>query len=265
MMKKIIAFNWKMNPQSLGEAKKLFNSYLLLYSSSKKEIIVCPPFIYLYELKDLKTKNLKLGSQDVFWENSGAFTGEISPKMLKNLGAEYVIIGHSERRQNLNETDEMINKKILAALKTGLKIILCVGENLKTRKQGKKAVENFIKSQLQKDLKNLPLNSLLSKTTSRKGLSYILNSRLIIAYEPIWAIGTGNSDSPKDAIEIIKLIKKTLNSIFYILNPRVLYGGSVDSKNIKNFLQCMQCNEIDGFLIGSASLQPKEIKNIIKL
>ncbi|MBI5306694.1 triose-phosphate isomerase [Candidatus Wolfebacteria bacterium] len=255
-MKKIFAFNWKMNPQSLSQARILADlTRNYANKNNNAEIIICPPFAYLNELKNLKTKkfkNLKIGAQDVFWENSGHYTGEISPKMLKNLGVEYVIIGHSERRQHLNETDEMINKKVLAALKAGLKVILCVGEPLAIRKKGKKIVENFIGNQLKKDLKNLPLNS----------KSYILNSRFIIAYEPIWAIGTGDSDSPKDAVEIIKLIKKALNSKFYILNPRVLYGGSVDDKNIKNFLQY---DKIDGFLIGGASLKIKEIKNIIKI
>lgn len=248
-MKKIIAFNWKMNPQSFSEAKKIFNAYS---TSLNANIIICPPFVYLSELKNLKTeklKNLKLGAQDVFWENSGAYTGEISPKMLKNLGAEYVIIGHSERRQILGEADEMINKKVLAALEIGLKVILCVGEPLAIRKKGKKAVENFIKSQLQKDLKNVARFK-------------IQDSRLVIAYEPIWAINTDHSDTPEDACEIINFIKKTLNAKPYTLNSQILYGGSVDSQNIKNFLQY---KEIDGFLIGHASLNPKEIKNIINI
>lgn len=245
-MKKIIAFNWKMNPQSLNEAKKLFAAMQI--NTDKKQInadiIICPPFIYLNELKNLKTGNKKLGAQNVFLENGGHYTGEISPKMLKNLGVEYVIIGHSERRQILNETDEMINKKVLATLKAGLKIILCVGESLKILKKGKKAVENFIKSQLQKDLKGI------------KGLI----ENLTIAYEPVWAIGTGNYCQPKDAIEMIKFIKQTLMASGYTLNPKILYGGSIDGKNIKNFLQY---NEIDGFLVGGASLKNKEVKKII--
>src|SRR3989344_9543828 len=163
-MKKIIAFNWKMEPQSLNEAKKLFNVYLSLLKPKtenlKPDIIICPPFIYFESFLKLlkpKTENLnpKLGSQNIFWENNGHYTGEISPKMLKNLGVEYIIIGHSERRKFLGETDEMINKKVLAALKAGLKIILCVGENLSVRRRGKKAIENFIKNQFQKDLNGL--------------------------------------------------------------------------------------------------------------
>ncbi len=240
-----------MEPQSLKEAISFFERTQTCADLMRgnAEIIICPPFVYLNEFKNLKIKNLKLGAQNVFWENSGHYTGEISPEMLKNLGIEYVIIGHSERRQHLNETDEMINKKVLAALKTGLKVILCVGENLTIRKKGKKAIENFIKSQLQKDLKNI---------TTDYGLR---TTNLIIAYEPIWAIGGNHSDTPQDALEIIKFIKQALNFQSLILNPRVLYGGSIDGKNIKNFLQY---DEIDGFLIGHASLKPKEIKNIIK-
>ncbi|MEK7634417.1 MAG: triose-phosphate isomerase family protein, partial [Patescibacteria group bacterium] len=178
----------------------------------------------------------------------GHYTGEISPKMLKNLGVEYVIIGHSERRRHLNETDEMINKKVLATLKTELKVILCVGEPLEIRKKGKKAIENFIKNQLQKDLKRIENLKLKIKN-------------LAIAYEPIWAIGAGHSDTPEDALEMIKYIKKFLQTTNYKLQTKVLYGGSVDGKNIKNFLKY---DEIDGFLIGHASLNKNEIKTIIK-
>ena len=239
-MKKFLVFNWKMAPDSLKKAGRLFGNYAKI---SKSELVIAPPFVYLSELK-----NLKLASQDVFWENKGYYTGEISPKMLKNLGVEYVIIGHSERRKFLGETDEMINKKVLAALKAGLKIILCVGENLSVRRRGKKAIENFIKNQFQKDLNGL-------SGVNGQGLN------VIVAYEPIWAIGTGHSDTPQDAVEMIKYIKQILNSKFHILNSRVLYGGSVSGKNIKNFIEY---KEIDGFLIGHASLKLKEVEKIVK-
>lgn len=244
-MKKTIVFNWKMGPATLQEAEQIIK--IVLNSKS----IVCPPFIYLEPLlRLLKTKTQKLktslGAQDVFWENppaGGAYTGEISPKMLKNLGVEYVIIGHSERRNYLGETDEVINKKVKPALATGLKVILCVGESLKIRKKGKKAIKSFIKNQLQKDLKNISLNS-----------------RLIVAYEPIWAIGTGNYCQPEDALEIIKFIKQFLTSNFRFPKPKVLYGGSVTSKNIKDYLKF---KEIDGVLIGGASINQKELKKIL--
>lgn len=244
-----------MAPDSLKKAQGFLGKIKNLESKIKNiETAICPPFIYLLGLAGLinKTK-VKLGAQDLFYDNSsgngGAFTGEISPKMLKNLGVEYVIIGHSERRKYLGETDEMINKKVLAALKAGLKVILCIGEDLSIRKHGKKAVENFIKNQLQKDLKSI---------SNQK--SAINN--LIVAYEPIWAINTGYSDTPEDAAEMIKFIKKILNSKFSIVNPKVLYGGSVDSKNIGDFLKRP---EIDGALIGHASLKAEEVRKIIKI
>ncbi len=259
-MKKIIIFNWKMNPSSLKEAERLFTQTQICADKRQinADIIIAPPFVYLEPLlKSLNSKsyilNFKLCAQDVFWSASrrtpaggGAYTGEISAKMLKNLGVEYVIIGHSERRKYFGETDEIINKKIKAVFKTGLKVVLCVGENLKIRKKGKKTIEIFIKNQLQKDLKGI------------KNLKLKIKN-LVVAYEPVWAIGAGHSDTSQDALEIIKFIKRTLYSKFYILNSRVLYGGSVDSKNIKDFIQH---KEIDGVLVGGASLRKNEIIRI---
>jgi len=247
-MKKLIVFNWKSNPHNAASAIKL--AQLVEKSIPKKnapEVVIAPPFIFLEDVGKI-IKKAELGSQDAFWGDVGSYTGEISWHQEKHLKVKYVIVGHSERRKYLGETDEMINKKIKAALKAGLKVILCVGENLSIRRRGKKTVEDFIKSQLSKDL---------------KGLSIVKGqmSNVIIAYEPIWAIGAGHSDTPQDAVEMIKFIKKTLNSIFYILNSRVLYGGSIDGKNIKNFIQY---KEIDGFLVGNASLKQKEFDRIIK-
>jgi triosephosphate isomerase len=253
-MKKIIIFNWKMAPQSFGAAKHLFGQLLKTKSSKlKADLAVCPPFIYLSELAGLvKRAKIKLGAQDVFWENSGAYTGEISPKMLKNLGVEYVIIGHSERRKFLGETDETINRKVKAALKAGLKVVLCVGEPSRAKRdkrQETRKAKNYVRNQLQEDLKGITK-------------SYKLTAKsLIIAYEPVWAIGAVVSDTPEDALEMIKFIKRILNSRFKILNSKVLYGGSVDSKNIKNFIQL---KEIDGVLVGGASLKPDEVKKMIK-
>lgn len=257
-MPKIIIANWKMNPASLKEATKLFDSILKNLNPKAKnlELVIAPPFVYLGSFsKLLKTKNYqlktKLGSQDVFWENKGAYTGEISPKILKNLGVEYVIIGHSERRQHLKETDEIINKKVIAAVKAGLKFILCVGEDLTVRRRGKKAIENFIKNQLSADLKGIKNYKLIAKN-------------LIIAYEPVWAISSNKNakpDTPEDAVEIINFIKKILLSKFYFLNSKIIYGGSVDAKNIESFLKY---KEIDGALVGGASLTSDFIK-IIKI
>lgn len=271
--KKLIVFNWKMAPNSTKEARRLLGAIIdSKFSILNSEIVVVLPFVYLPFFanfcglkrestrinKKEKRLSLKLGSQDVFWEKQGAFTGEISTIMLKNLGVEYVLIGHSERRKYLNETDEVINKKVLAGLEAGLKVILCVGEpemELRIKNKGLKKTKNYIKKQLEKDLKNILLNYSKSR---------ILNSRLAIVYEPVWAISannTGKTCKPEDALEIIKFIKKTLNSKFSILNFRVLYGGSIDSKNIGDFLKYP---EIDGVLIGGASLKIKEVEKILK-
>ena len=238
-----------MNPLTKKEAENIFSSILKNTSKVKKtEIVVCPPFIYLESLKKIG-RRISFGAQNIFWEPRGAYTGEISPNMLKNLGVEYIIIGHSERRHYLGETDEMINKKVKAALGSGLKVILCVGENLSIRRRGKKAVENFIKNQLALDLKETKNYKLITKN-------------LIIAYEPVWAIGTGMPDKPENAIEIIKFIKKILNSKFQIPNSKIIYGGSVDAKNIESF---MRYKEIEGVLVGGASLKPEEIRKIIEI
>jgi len=232
-MKKLIIFNSKMNALDLSDWSEniKFNN---------AEFVFCPPFVYLENFKNEKLKNLKLGAQNCFWENQGAYTGEISPIMLKNLGAEYVIIGHSERRNYLDETDEMINKKIKAALETGLKVILCVGEPDKSM-----FAKDFVKDQLEKDLKNI-------------------HNASIIAYEPVWAISAenGKSDAPDDALEMIKFIKQLLNTKYKLQNTRVVYGGSVDSKNIQNFLKY---EEIDGALVGGASLKKDEVEKICKM
>lgn len=234
-MKKIIALNWKMNPSSIKEAKEISK----IVSSSN--VIIFPPFIYLG--MPLGLKKAKLGAQDTSWEEKGPYTGEISSSMLKKLRVEYVIVGHSERRKWQNETDEIINKKIKSALKAGLKVILCVGESIQIRKKGLKSIKDFIKKQIQKDLQKVH-SSLLK-----------VQGSLTIAYEPIWAIGTGNFCKPEDALEIIKFIKNLSDS-------RVLYGGSVNSKNILNFLKY---KEINGVLVGGASINKKELKSIIEL
>ena len=258
MNKKLLVFNWKSAPTTVDAAIKLARAtenYLKSLKPKtqnlKPNVVIAPPFLFIEEVGKF-IKKVKLGSQDVFWENlptgKGPYTGEISLRQEKNLKVKYVIIGHSERRRILNETNEMINKKVLATLKAGLKVILCVGENLLIRKRGKKTIENFIENQLRKDLKNI------------ENLKLKIEN-LIIAYEPIWAIGTGRSDSPEDAVKMIKYIKEFSIFNFQFSNIKVLYGGSIDGKNIKKFVKY---KEIDGFLIGGASLKPKEIKNIIK-
>lgn len=224
-MKPLIVANWKMNPSTLAEAKQLFDSVkkgiknACPERSQRVEVVICPPFIYLPVLKQ-KVKGvsslLNFGGQSCFWEEKGAFTGEISPLMLKNLGIRYVIIGHSERRA-LGETDKMINKKLKAVLSAKLIPILCF-DNL---------------TQVRKDLKG----------TSKK---------VILAYEPVWAIGTGKPCPPEKAKEM----RETLKSF-----KRVLYGGSVNSQNARDYIEKAG---FQGFIVGGASLRPKEFIRIIR-
>ena len=250
-MKKIIVFNWKMNLPILSERSEVIKSSTQPFSQKGRggvEIVICPPFTHIEKVKNLLPSKIKLGAQNCFWENSGAYTGEISPIMLKNLGVEYVIIGHSERRKYLGETDEMINKKVLAGLKAGLKVILCVGEPERDLKKAK----NYVKKQLEEDFGGI------------ENLKFKIEN-LIVAYEPVWAISTNKNsrpDTPENALEMIRFIKQILNSKFHIPNPRVLYGGSVDGKNIKNFIKY---EEIDGVLVGGASLKIEEVKKIWKM
>ena len=201
-----------MNPETLIKAKRLFNAV------KKTKAIICPPFPYLSVFK----YNF-LCAQDCHWEESGAFTGEVSPKRLKNLGVKYVIIGHSERRA-LGETEEIIEKKLKAALKAGLIPILCVGE-----KKGENA-KKVINKQLKKNLKGV-----------------------IIAYEPVWAIGTGNFCSANKANKVREFIKEKLDN-------KILYGGSVNSKIAKDYLKI----GFDGLLVGGASLDAEEFRKIAK-
>jgi triosephosphate isomerase (TIM) len=237
-MPKLIVANWKLNPPTAAGAKKLFADYTKIGRSKNAEVVVCPPFPYI----GLAPKGFKhgLGAQDVFWVEKGAYTGEVSSQMLASLKAKYVIIGHSERRAWLNETDEVINKKVEAALKARMTVILCVGENADVRRTGLNAALQFVEAQLRKDLAGF------SSRAVRAGV--------IVAYEPIWAIGTGQADKPEETVEMAKLIHKLTGS-------RVLYGGSVNSKNAREFLAH---KEIDGALVGGASLTAKEFSLIIE-
>jgi triosephosphate isomerase len=249
-MLKLLAANWKENPKTKKEALALFKGIAKAKRSAKVQVVVCPPFIYLDEVekayKAVKNKKgLALGAQDVFWEEEGAFTGEMGPKMLKAMGASYVIIGHSERRKWIKETDEMINKKVTLSLAGGMNVILCVGESLTVRAKGAAAAKIFVEQQLIKYLKNIKKNP-----------------HLIIAYEPIWAIGTGRNATPKDARDMAQFIKKTLAKRNHMRASRVLYGGSVNGKNIADYVQY---KEIDGALVGGASLKVEEFSILINI
>jgi len=249
-MPKFFAANWKENPKSEAKALTLFKATASVKRNSHVGVAVCPPFIYLEEISHAYKrlgikKGLALGAQDVFSEEKGPFTGGVGPKMLKSLGAKYVIVGHSERRKWMHETDAMINKKIRLALADGLTVILCVGEPLSIRKKGIGAAKKFIGIQLAKDLK-----------TIKPG-----KNNLVVAYEPIWAIGTGHYDKPEDARAMATFIKKLLNQKHH-QKARFLYGGSVNSKNIADYVQY---EEIDGALVGGASLKADECKKIITI
>ncbi|MEO0203109.1 MAG: triose-phosphate isomerase [candidate division WOR-3 bacterium] len=230
---KIIAGNWKMN-LSLNEAIDLANS---IKSSYKNEIILFPPSIYVLKVKEIvKAKNIKVGVQNIFYEDFGAFTGEISAIMVKSSNLDYVLIGHSERRKYFLESDEVINKKLKKAIDYNLNVILCVGETLDERRNNK--AFDVVKLQVLRAIENL--NNL---------------NNLKIAYEPVWAIGTGINATPEQANEIHQFIKE-------IVNVPVLYGGSV---NENNAYELLSQKFIDGLLIGGASLKSSSFNKIIDI
>lgn len=245
MREKIIAGNWKMN-KTMAQSVEFFQE-LKNYRTNERKIIVCVPYTDLYVLsRVLSDKEIKLGAQNMHFEEQGAYTGEISPLMLIENGVDYVIIGHSERRQYFNETDETVNLKVNYAITIGLKPILCVGETLDQREKG--LTENVVKSQVINALKEVDIKSV---------------EDVIIAYEPIWAIGTGKTASSDDANDVCKLIRKTIEGIYGLetaQNIPILYGGSVTSKNAK---ELFGMEHIDGGLVGGGSLKPEEFAKII--
>lgn len=247
MRKPIIAGNWKMH-KTPSETVSLINELKPLVKDAQVEVVVCPPFVCLPAAKDaLAGSNIKLGAQNMHWEEQGAFTGEVAPGMLKELGVEYVIIGHSERRQYFGETDEMVNKKVLSAVAHGFIPIICVGETLEQREQG--ITEEVVDKQTRAAL---------------NGLSADVAERVVIAYEPIWAIGTGRTASSDDANEVIGYIRKVVGEVLgsqAAQQVRILYGGSVKPENAA---ELMQMPEIDGALVGGASLKAHDFAKIVK-
>src|SRR3989344_226650 len=248
-MGKIIIANWKTNPDTPEKAVKLAREIEKGVRDKKNEVAIAPPMPYLLPVGQA-LKKIKLAAQDVFWGDLGAYTGEISWHQLKHCEVSYVIVGHSERRRLVGETDEMINKKVLACLKHGLSVILCVGEPKQIRHRGLVLVKKFISNQLEKDLRGIK-----SSFTSRESL--------VIAYEPIWAISgsaASHPDKPNDAVEVISYIR-TITRKLYRLSPRIIYVGSVNQKNARSFLSQ---KEINGALVGGASLKPREFLKIIE-
>ena len=246
-MKKIIIANWKMNPQTAEEALRLVKGILAQRLSKNIELIIAPPFVYLDLVKKICGKEIKLAAQNINWAKRGAYTGEISSLMVKNLGCDYVIIGHSERRHKMGETDEMINLKLKAAFKVGLVPILAVGE-----KELNDDIIKVLTQQIRSALEGI-------------GVSEI--SRLIIAYEPVWAIstsGTGMVDTPDHALSAALLIRKIIGNLYgseWAADLPVLYGGSVTSENAYDFIAQ---SGISGALVGGVSLELQDFIKIIK-
>jgi triosephosphate isomerase len=248
MRKPIIAGNWKMN-KTPAETTALIKALIPLVADvDKVDIVVCPPFVDLAAAKEaLAGSNIKLGAQNMHFEESGAYTGEISPGMLLALGVEYVILGHSERRQYFGETDEGVNKKVKAALKAGLKPIVCVGEMLEERESGITAEVVCKQTKL----------ALL-------GLSAEEAAGIIIAYEPVWAIGTGKTATAEDANDTIGAIRDAVKQVYggKTANAvRIQYGGSMKPANAS---ELMAKSEIDGGLIGGAALKAEDFAGIVK-
>jgi triosephosphate isomerase len=248
----VIAANWKMNKnhlEAIQAVQKL--SYLLDRKDTEQvEVVVCPPFTDLRSVQVLLESDrlpYGLGAQNVHWEDKGAFTGEVSGPMLSALKCRYVIVGHSERRRLFGETDEVVAKKVRAVFRNDMAPILCVGETLEEREAGR--TEDRVTSQVEAAL---------------GGLDSAQVATAVVAYEPIWAIGTGRNANPSDAGEVIGLIRKTVESMTSLeaaTRLRVEYGGSVTAGNIREF---MAHPEIDGALVGGASLDPEEFALIVK-
>ena len=243
----IIAGNWKMNKTST-EARDLASKLIPLVSSVKdRDIVLAPPFTSIPAVAEtIKGTNLSLSAQDLFWEEKGAFTGEISAEMLLDLGCKYVIIGHSERRQFFGETEETVNKKVRQALNKGLLPIVCVGELLSEREAGK--ANEVIERQV---------------VGALKGVSAAEMQKIVIAYEPVWAIGTGKTATPDQANEIHAFIRQKIKSMYngdVAGSLRIQYGGSVTPENVSTL---MAKPDIDGALVGGASLKPESFAALV--
>lgn len=247
MRNPIIAGNWKMN-NTIAATKALITDLLPLVKDAKCDVVICTPYTDLATAVEMtKGSNVKVGAENVHWAEKGAFTGEISADMLLELGVEYVIIGHSERRQYFGETDQTVNMRVKTALAKGLKPIVCVGETLEEREGGK--VEEVLVRQTTEALKDVASADL---------------DRVVIAYEPVWAIGTGKTATAEVANDTIKIIRDTVRNL-YCANcaenkVRIQYGGSMNPKNVK---ELMAMPEIDGGLIGGASLKAVDFSLVV--
>ena len=246
MSRKYIAGNWKMNMLP-NETINFITEIEPLVKDTENEVILCVPYIDIfYAVNAAQGTNIKIGAENMHWEEKGAYTGEVSAQMLKAVGVEYVIIGHSERRAYFNETDESVNKKLKAALAVSLNPIVCVGETLEEREAGRE--KDVVTSQTEKAFEGISSDDAL---------------KTIVAYEPVWAIGTGKTATPDDANTTIKYIRGKLAEIYgeeVAKNIVIQYGGSVKSSNAR---ELFGMSDIDGALIGGASLKVEELANIV--
>jgi triosephosphate isomerase len=249
MRKKIIAANWKMN-MTQGESARFVESFLRdIGEINDVEVVIIPPFTAIPKVTEAlgKAPNIKLGAQNMYWEKSGAFTGEISAPLLRDLFVHYVVLGHSERRTLFGETDEMVNRKVRAAHEGKLRPIVCVGETLDQRDKGK--VKEILSLQLRGSLAGISPKEL---------------QETVIAYEPVWAIGTGRNATPQQAQEAHAFIRQTLREMTDETTAervRIQYGGSVKPENAR---ELMSQADIDGALVGGASLDPRSFAQIVK-
>ena len=245
MRKTIIAGNWKMH-KTIKEALEFVNEVKGNVNNTDVEAVICAPFTLLKDLKEAtKGTNIKIGAQNMHFEEKGAFTGEVSPLMLKEIEMDYVILGHSERRQYFAETNETVNKKVLKALEVGINPIVCCGETLEQRESGK--TKEICKLQIEKALENVSKEDL---------------HKVVIAYEPIWAIGTGKTATAEDANDVISYIREVVAGLYQELanEVRIQYGGSVKPSNVS---EIMNQTDIDGALVGGASLQPADFTELV--
>ena len=243
--KKIIAGNWKMN-MTPSQAVELVNTLKPLVANDDVDVVFCVPAISIIPaMEAAKGSNISIGAENMYYEESGAYTGEVSAQMLKSIGVEYVIIGHSERRQYFNETNETVNKKVLKALEVGIDPILCVGETLEEREAGN--TKDICKVQVEKALENVSKEDI---------------AKVVIAYEPIWAIGTGKTATSEDANDVIAYIRQVVSNLYKDLanEVRIQYGGSVKPSNVG---EIMNQSDIDGALVGGASLEANDYIQLV--
>jgi triosephosphate isomerase len=246
----LVVANWKMNPVNIDDALDLARGILSVARghAERVEVVIAPPFPWLIGVSEvLDQSGVKLGAQDCFWEMSGAYTGEVSPAMLKGM-CQWVITGHSERRLYLGETDDMVAKKTAAALSTELGVVMCVGELADHYDAG--TSDQVVSAQVKAGLANCTADD---------------SARLVIAYEPVWAIGTGKNADPEHAYKTMRLIRRVVGEMIgagAARKVRILYGGSVNSKNVQQYVELPLC---DGALVGGASLDADEFAHIVRV